>query len=115
MIIVTTTSANPVILTRKSANLRAYEIMLTEKEQIAAQREAIVRAKLQAGEVVSFEFRKVNGELRRCIATTNLKQIPREHHPSGRAYYTAEQIRFFDLSVGGWRSCIADQITEIFV
>lgn len=100
---------------KASYNLR-YNANANPAAQRAAINEATVRAALQSGQVIAFSFYKKNGVLRKCIATTNLQRIPTSHHPtSGFCAYTAEQIRFFDLTVGEWRSCLADQIVEIFV
>lgn len=104
-----------IVVDRASYNLK-YNANLNPEAQRAALNEARVRAALQNGEVIAFSFYKKNGVLRKCIATTNLNRIPNSHHPtSGFCAYTAEQIRFFDFTVGEWRSCLADQIKEIFV
>lgn len=61
-----------------------------------------LRALLNQG-VTQFAFRKVGGNLRLAIGTTNLDNIPAQHHPIGVGA-TGSQVCYFDLEKQEWRS-----------
>lgn len=61
-----------------------------------------LRSRLHQG-AVTFYFRKVNGELRRAFATTDLARIPRTGQPKGGTKPPGV-TPFFDLEKNLWRS-----------
>lgn len=62
---------------------------------------------------VQFAFKKIGGDLRTALGTTNLDRIPRESHPKGVRTAPESVVTFFDLEKGSWRSVSAR--TEIFI
>jgi hypothetical protein len=62
-----------------------------------------LRTRLREG-VVQFAFKKLNGELRTVVGTTNLATIPLVSHPKGVRESPPSVVCFFDLEKGEWRS-----------
>lgn len=63
--------------------------------------------------VVQFAFKKLGGELRTAVGTTNLATIPRESHPKGVRPAPESVVAFFDVEKREWRSASAR--AEIFI
>ena len=61
-----------------------------------------LRALLNEG-VTNFAFRKVGGNLRLAMGTTNLDSIPAQHHPNGVGH-SGSNVKYFDLEKQAWRS-----------
>ena len=62
-----------------------------------------LRAELRQG-VVAFGFKKLDGNFRTAVGTTNLGLIPREHHPKGGRESSSSSVVFFDIEKREWRS-----------
>lgn len=62
-----------------------------------------LRTRLRRG-VVTFAFKKLNGDLRTAIGTTDLAEVPREFHPAGRGESSDKVVVFFDKEKRQWRS-----------
>lgn len=63
--------------------------------------------------VVQFAFKKLGGELRTAVGTTNLSNIPRESHPKGVRPAPESIVAFFDLEKREWRAASVN--SEIFI
>lgn len=61
-----------------------------------------LRRALHVG-VTQFAFRKVNGDLRIAVGTTNLDIVPPTNHPTGRGA-RKRSVTFFDVQKQEWRS-----------
>lgn len=73
---------------------------------------SVLRVRLQEG-ITQFAFKKLDGDLRTAVGTTNLGSIPIEHHPTGRGQSPSSVVRFFDVEKQAWRSVSTSM--EIFV
>lgn len=63
--------------------------------------------------VVEFSFMKKDGTLRTVKATLNPDYIPEEHRPNGRGgAYNSNQLRFFEVDLQEWRSCLKTNIVR---
>lgn len=62
-----------------------------------------LRARLRTG-IVHFAFKKLDGDLRAAVGTTNLSSIPSELHPKGRRESSPRAVVFFDIEKREWRS-----------
>ena len=72
-----------------------------------------IKERLSKG-VIKFKFKKLNGEIREAVGTTNLDKIPSEKHPTTNRTYSNDTIRYFDLIKNEWRSFkILNFISEI--
>lgn len=71
-----------------------------------------LRRRLNEG-TVQFAFKKVDGDLRTALGTTNLETIPLESHPKGTGQSSPRVVVFFDLQKGEWRSASINQ--ELFI
>lgn len=71
-----------------------------------------LRAELRHG-VLNFAFKKLDGDLRIAIGTTNLAQIPAANRPTGRRQSSPNVVVFFDLEKREWRS-LSTRV-EVFV
>ena len=60
--------------------------------------------------IIKFFFQKTGGELRIAHGTTNLDNIPEEHHPSGEGNPIENTIPFFDINKSAWRSVSRDSV-----
>jgi hypothetical protein len=63
--------------------------------------------------IVQFAFKKLDGNLRTALGTTNLDSIPIEDHPSGRGQSPSSVVAYYDLSKNAWRSVSTSK--EMFV
>ena len=73
-----------------------------------------IRKVLSANQFCFVKFRKLNGEVRNMICTTDLEIIPDEHQPRGiLTYDESNQVRVFDVVAREWRSMIPDYVSEI--
>lgn len=66
--------------------------------------------------VVSFSFKKANGDSRKMQATLNTKYIPLDHMPIIKkdapvAKENVNIVRCYDVDVKGWRSFRVDSLT----
>ena len=71
-----------------------------------------LRTRLRRG-VVTFAFKKLNGDLRTAVGTTDLSEVPREFHPTGRKESSDKVVVFFDTEKRQWRSL--SKQTEAFM
>jgi hypothetical protein len=71
---------------------------------IKAKTATALATKLAKGGIVKFSFVKGNGDLRMAEGTTDLKLIPKEQRAKITNESAASSVRFYDLSVKGWRS-----------
>lgn len=76
-----------------------------------------LREALKSG-IVTFTFRKANGELRTASGTRNLNPaialgMTENDKPKGTGSEKPGVIAFWDIDTGGWRSCREDSIVEI--
>lgn len=67
--------------------------------------------KLSSG-VTTFAFKKVGGDLRTAIGTTNLSLIPIAHHPKG-TIKKERTLPFFDIEKREWRAL--NKLQEIYL
>jgi hypothetical protein len=72
-----------------------------------------LKSLLRDGKVVFVRFKKVNGDIRHMICTTNAEFIPSRDRPRGKMEYSENQIRVFDLVAKGWRSMVVKNIMEV--
>ena len=72
----------------------------------------VLRARLQEG-ITQFAFKKLDGDLRTAVGTTNLGSIPMTHHPKGTGKSPSNVVAFFDVEKQAWRSVSTSM--EIFV
>ena len=72
-----------------------------------------LKSLLRDGKVVFVRFRKVNGEIRNMICTTNMDIIPVCDRPKGDFEYDKDQIRVYDVVARGWRSMKSDRLMEV--
>ena len=63
--------------------------------------------------VIQFAFKKVGGDLRTAVGTTNLSNIPVDSHPSGARPSSPTVVPFFDIEKKEWRSVSVSR--EIFI
>lgn len=57
-------------------------------------------------DIVTFTFKKLNGDARIAAGTRNINLIPATHHPKGTGRSPAPGIlTFFDWTRQQWRSC----------
>ena len=54
--------------------------------------------------VVQFAFRKLDGSLRTAVGTTNLSNVPVDHHPQGVRESSPKVVVYFDIEKKEWRS-----------
>jgi len=72
-----------------------------------------VKGMLRNG-VCELIFTKKDGTQRKAKATLVESSIPEENAPRGTGTpYTDSQIRFFDVEIDEWRSCLVDSIVSI--
>ena len=64
-----------------------------------------LRARLSEG-TVSFSFKKLGGNLRMAVGTTDLNKVPPQHHPKGVRESSPRVVTFYDLSKNAWR-CVS--------
>jgi hypothetical protein len=62
---------------------------------------------------IQFAFKKVGGDLRTAVGTTNLSIIPVADHPSGNGTSSPKVVPFYDIEKKEWRSVSVDR--EIFI
>lgn len=72
----------------------------------------VLRTKLNEG-TVQFAFKKLNGDLRIAIGTTDLELVPLDHHPQRKRKASQMAVPYFDLSKNQWRS--VSTAKEIFI
>ena len=53
---------------------------------------------------IQFAFKKIGGDLRTAVGTTNLSVIPVEDHPSGNGESSPKVVPFYDIEKKQWRS-----------
>lgn len=70
-----------------------------------------LRSRLNNG-VVQFAFKKVDGNLRTAIGTTNLSSIPVKHHPNG-GNPRRDAVAYYDVEKQEWRSVSLN--SEVFI
>lgn len=75
--------------------------------------ETYLRSLLSSGKPVFVRFRKVNGDIRDMVCTTNPNNIPICDQPKGKMVYTDAQIRVYDLVAKEWRSMKSDRLVEV--
>ena len=63
--------------------------------------------------IVQFAFKKLGGELRTAVGTTNLSSIPVESHPKGTRPASEKVVAFFDIEKREWRA--VSTASEIFI
>lgn len=64
--------------------------------------------------IVRFAYTKKDGTLRAALGTTVKDEIQENHWPKGNDNtYPDNVIRYYDLEAEGWRSLIADNLTEV--
>ena len=65
--------------------------------------------------VVTFFYRKKNGEVRSAVGTTNLSLVPKESQPKMKNSVTLSGTvqKYFDFTVNDWRSVKTENITWI--
>ena len=63
--------------------------------------------------VVQFAFKKLGGELRTAVGTTNLSSIPVQSHPKGARPASEKVVCFFDIEKREWRAVSVN--SEIFI
>lgn len=73
---------------------------------------AELRARLNEG-TVQFAFKKLDGNLRTAVGTTNLDTIPVDAHPTGKGKSATSVVTFFDLTKNAWRSVSTSR--EMFI
>lgn len=73
-----------------------------------------LREMLQQGWVNIQFLKKSTGEKRNTTATTRLDLMPTSAHPKGsdKVWKKDGYVRFFDLTVNGWRCLIMSNILE---
>ena len=65
--------------------------------------------------VVTFHYRKKNRSLRKAIGTTCLDLIPTDSLPKGiGAPAPKGQVRYYDFTVGGWRTLRLAHVTSYY-
>ena len=69
---------------------------------------------LQQG-VCELIFTKKDGSQRVAQATLVSSFIAEEKQPKGSVTYTEQQLRFFDVEVSAWRSCLVENIMSLNV
>jgi len=62
-----------------------------------------LKQKLARG-VVQFAFKKLDGSLRTAVGTTNLSNVPVDHHPKGVREASSKVTVYFDIEKKEWRS-----------
>lgn len=60
-----------------------------------------------------FKFRKLDGEVRHALGTTNLNDVPVDKHPKGIKQGAKEVVTFFDLQKEEWRSFRKDSFIDL--
>lgn len=71
--------------------------------------------KINSG-IYALEFTKLDGSIRKMIATRNLGSIPSDKHPTGDGISESESIgpvAIFDLEACGWRSVYPEKIISM--
>ena len=63
--------------------------------------------------IISFAFKKLGGDLRTAIGTTQLSSIPIDKHPTGRGESSPLVVAYFDKEKKEWRSVSVTK--EIFI
>ena len=73
-----------------------------------------LRSKLNEG-MVSFSYRKVNGEWREAHGTRNPEGIEALHGdiPKGTGKEIEGTIAYWDIDAEGWRSCREDSVIAV--
>ena len=65
---------------------------------------------------MKFEFEKLDGTMRKMIATRRLSQVPADQHPKeDYVPSTIGPVAVFDLEVCGWRNVNADKLVSLVV
>ena len=64
--------------------------------------------------IVTFFYRKKDGQIRSAVGTTNLSLIPKESIPSTSGITLTNNVqKYFDFTVNAWRSVKIENITFI--
>ena len=64
-------------------------------------------------DIVEFKYKKKNGEIRSAKGTLNIEVMGEENTPKGTGYeITDNNIRYYDVNSGGWRSFIIENLIE---
>lgn len=64
--------------------------------------------------VYNLEFTKLDGAIRKMIATRIADKIPADHAPeTAREIVEGKAVPVFDLEVCGWRSVRPDSVTKM--
>lgn len=71
-----------------------------------------LKAALARG-IVQFAFKKLGGELRTAVGTTNLGSIPLQSHPNSGKPASERVVSFFDIEKQSWRAVSTG--SEIFI
>lgn len=69
---------------------------------------------LHEGEV-EFEYKKLNGEIRKARGTLNFDMIPTELHPKANVDPKINEyvVHYYDLDKNGWRCFIRDSLISV--
>lgn len=77
--------------------------------------------KILSENVCSVTFTKKDGADRLMICTTNMNEIPEEHHPKSETSTTPQKpspeglLKVFDIENTGWRSFYANTVTQFVI
>lgn len=71
-----------------------------------------LKSKLSRG-IVQFAFKKLDGSLRTAVGTTNLSNVPVDHHPQGVRESSPKVVVYFDIEKKEWRS--VSRRVEVFI
>lgn len=66
--------------------------------------------------IYDLEFTKLDGAIRKMIATRNMSYIPEDYHPTGVGgtdKVDAQYIAVFDLEACGWRTVYPDRVISM--
>ena len=63
--------------------------------------------------IVTFHYRKKDRTLRKATGTTCLDYVPNDFHPKGTGAPAPKgQVRYYDFTVGGWRTLRLAHVTS---
>ena len=88
-----------------------YNLKTNSMNLLESTHEAL-KQKLARG-VVQFAFKKLDGSLRTAVGTTNLSNVPVDHHPKGVREASSKVTVYFDIEKKEWRS--VSKRVEVFI
>ena len=88
---------------------------MAKARKTVAEKMATKLSKNLTSGVVTFFYRKKNGEVRSAVGTTNLSLIPKEWQPKTKNSVTlsGDVQKYFDFTVNDWRSVKVENVTFI--